>query len=117
MQGCADSMVGGAGSLEVSPGVQLLSTPELPAPWKPLASAHGEALDLLKTTPDLDWTSFSPAAFIGPGVRRGTFRLGMDRLVTDDRGESQISAEDYAVALVDELEEPKHVRQRFTVAY
>lgn len=108
--------VGGAGSLEVSPGVQLVDTPSLPPAWKPIALAHRDALDLLKTC-DLDWTSLSPAALIEPGLRTGKFRTSTDRLLTDAKGESRISAEDYAVALVNELEHPVHVRSRFAVAY
>ena len=66
---------------------------------------------------DLDWTFLSPPALIEPGERTGKFRLGGDQLLTDDRGRSRISAEDYAIALLDEVENPKHIRQRFTVAY
>ena len=66
---------------------------------------------------DLDWTSLSPSAMIAPGVRTGKFRLGTDQLIVDEKGESRISAEDYAVALVDELERPQHLRRRFTVGY
>lgn len=109
-------MVGGAGSLEVAPGKQLLDTPEFPSTWKAIALTHRDALEVLKTS-DLDWTNLSPAAFIEPGERTGKFRLGGDNLVADAKGESRISAEDYAIALVDELEKGKHVRQRFTAAY
>ena len=109
-------MVGGAGSLEVSPGVQLIDTPSFPAAWKSIAEKHREALDILKAS-DLDWTSFSPAAFIEPGERTGKFRVGTDQLIVDEKGESRISAEDYAVALVDELEKSEHVKARFTVGY
>lgn len=109
-------VVGGAGSLEVAPGVQLVDTPEFPAAWKPIALAHRDVLPLLKAS-SLDWTYQSPAAFIQPGERTGKFRLGTTQLVTNDKGESRISAEDFAVAMVDELEKPRHVRQQFTVAY
>jgi putative NADH-flavin reductase len=109
-------VVGGAGSLEVAPGVQLVDAPSFPAEWKGIALAHRDVLPVLKQA-DLDWTYFSPAAFIEPGQRTGNFRLGGTRLVANDRGESKISAEDYAVALVDELEQPRHVRQQFTAAY
>ncbi len=109
-------VVGGAGNLEVSPGVQLLETPEFPAAWKPVALAHREAFRVLLTS-DLDWTSFSPAALIEPGVKTGKYRLGQDDLVVDAKGESRISAEDYATALVDELENPKHIQRRFTIGY
>ncbi|MBU8898681.1 NAD(P)-dependent oxidoreductase [Corallococcus sp. H22C18031201] len=109
-------MVGGAGSLEVAPGKQLVDAPEFPAGWKPIAFAHRDALEVLRQCP-LEWTSLSPAALIQPGERTGRFRLGTEQLVVDAKGESRISAEDYAVALVDELEKPKHLRKRFTVAY
>jgi hypothetical protein len=109
-------MVGGAGSLEVAPGLQLVDAPDFPAAWKGIALAHRDALNVLKGS-DLDWTSLSPAALIEPGVRTGKFRLGTDQLVMDDKGESKISAEDFAVAAVDELEKNAHVRQRFTLGY
>ncbi|MGA2808121.1 MAG: NAD(P)-dependent oxidoreductase [Terracidiphilus sp.] len=108
--------VGGAGSLEVAPGVQLVDTPEFPEAWKAIALAHRDVLPILRGA-SLDWTALSPAAFIQPGERTGKFRLGGTQLVVDQKGESRISAEDYAVALVDELESPKHLRQQFTVAY
>lgn len=109
-------MVGGAGSLLVAPGVDLIDSGHLPAEYMEIAIAHRDALTILKGS-DLDWTSLSPAAFIQPGERTGKFRLGGDSLIADAEGNSKISAEDYAVALVDELEQPKHVRQRFTLAY
>ena len=110
------SVVGGAGSLEVTPGVQLVDTPNFPEEWKGIALAHRDVLPILKAS-DLEWSYLSPAAFIQPGERTGKFRLGGKQLVTDEKGESRISAEDFAVALVDELESPKHVRQQFTLAY
>jgi hypothetical protein len=109
-------MVGGAGGLEVAPGHQLVDTAEFPEAVRPVAVAHRDALKVLEGS-DLDWTNLSPAALIQPGARTGKFRLGKDGLITDGKGESRISAEDYAVALVDELEKPEHVRQRFTLAY
>jgi putative NADH-flavin reductase len=109
-------VVGGAASLEVAPGVTLLSSGHLPAPWIPIATSHARTLDLLKST-DIPWTYFSPAGFFEPGQRTGRFRLGKDQLITDANGQSRISFEDYAVALVDELEHPAHIRQRFTVGY
>jgi hypothetical protein len=109
-------VVGGAGSLEVAPGVQLVDTPSFPPGWMAIALAHRDVLPVLKEA-DLDWSYFSPAALIEPGQRTGKFRLGGTRLVANDRGESRISAEDFAVALVDELEQPAHVRQQFTAAY
>ncbi|MBV9227838.1 MAG: NAD(P)-dependent oxidoreductase [Chloroflexi bacterium] len=109
-------VVGGAASLEVAPGVELLDSPDFPAAWRPGAAALRDALAIYRTA-DLDWTFFSPAALISPGERTGKFRIGTDQLVTDEKGESRISAEDYAVALVDELEKPRFIRRRFTVAY
>jgi putative NADH-flavin reductase len=109
-------VVGGAGSLEVAPGVQLVDTPEFPSAWMAIALAHRDVLPIIKQS-DLDWTYFSPAALIEPGVRTGKFRLGGTRLIANDRGESRISAEDYAVALVDELENSQNIRKQFTAAY
>ena len=108
--------VGGAGSLFVAPNVRVVDAPDFPAAWKEIALAHGDALDVLRTS-SLNWTYFSPAAIIQPGQRTGQFRLGLDNLITDANGNSQISAEDYAIALVDELEHPKHIQQRFTIGY
>jgi uncharacterized protein len=109
-------VVGGAGSLEVAPGVTLLSTPQFPEAYKPEATKGGEFLDKLRTVDDLDWTFLSPSAMFEPGERTGTFRLGQDTLLSNDKG-SLISFEDYAIALVDEIETPKHIKQRFTVGY
>ncbi|WP_052889963.1 NAD(P)-dependent oxidoreductase [Thermogemmatispora carboxidivorans] len=111
-------VVGGAGSLEVAPGVRLMDTPGFPAGWRPIATAAAEALEVYRRQgADLDWTYLSPAAFIEPGQRTGRYRVGTEQLVTDEQGESRISMEDYAVALLDEVEQPRFVRQRFTVAY
>lgn len=110
--------VGGAGSLEVAPGVQLVDTPHLPEAWRPIALAHRDALDVYRAEGgDLEWTNFSPPALIEPGERTGSYRLGTDQLVTDVEGQSRISTEDYAVALLDEVEKPQHVGQRFTAGY
>ena len=108
--------VGGAASLEVEPGVRLLDTDSFPEAWKPIARAHAEALRKLKAS-DINWTCLSPAAFLEPGERTGKFRLGHEQLLANGKGESRISMEDYAIALVDEIETPKHGRQRFTVGY
>jgi len=110
-------VVGGASSLEVAPGVRLIDTPHFPKEFLPVARAHGEALGTLKKNTTLDWTYVSPPAMIGPGERTGKFRVGKDQLLTDARGESRISAEDYALAFLDEVEHPQHLRQRFTVGY
>jgi putative NADH-flavin reductase len=109
-------VVGGAGSLEVAPGVKLIDTPQFPAIYKAEAAAGGAFLDLLRQETALDWTFLSPSAIFAPGERTGKFRLGRDRLLTNDKG-SSISFEDYAIALVDEIEKPVHSRQRFTVGY
>jgi putative NADH-flavin reductase len=109
-------VVGGAASLEVAPGVKLIDTPQFPAAYKAEATKGGEFLELLRKNNELDWTFLSPSAVIAPGERTGKFRLGKDQLLTHDKG-SNISWEDYAIAAVDELEKPAHIRQRFTVGY
>jgi uncharacterized protein len=109
-------VVGGAGSLLVAPGVDVIDSGHLPAAYRPAAIAHREALALLKES-DVDWTYFSPAGAIEPGERTGKFRVGGDSLIADEKGVSRISAEDYAIALVDELEKPQYIRKRFTVGY
>ena len=109
-------VVGGAGSLEVAPGVTLVSTPTFPAEYKAEATKGGEYLEKLRQEKTLDWTFLSPSAVIAPGERTGKFRLGKDELLTNEKG-SNISAEDYAIALADEIEKPAHSRQRFTVGY
>ena len=110
-------VVGGAGSLEIAPGVALMSTPEFPAAYKAEAEKGGVFLGLLRRETELDWTFLSPSALFVEGERTGKFRLGGDRLLTDAGGKSWISFEDYAVALADEIERPAHSRQRFTVGY
>ncbi len=109
-------VVGGAGSLEVAPGVQLVDTPDFPAAWKQLALAHRDAFPIYRHA-GLDWTYVSPAAFIEPGERTGKFRTGTDQLIVDEAGNSKISAEDFAVAILNEAEHPHFSRQRFTVGY
>jgi uncharacterized protein len=111
--------VSGAGSLEVKPGLQLVDTPNFPAEWKAIALAHREALDVYRKAgmAEFDWTAVSPAALIEPGTRTGKYRTGTDQLLVDDKGNSYISAEDFAVAVVDEIEKPRFQGQRFTVAY
>jgi uncharacterized protein len=109
-------VVGGAGSLEVAPGKRLVDLPDFPAAYKPEASAATAYLDMLKGLSDLDWTFLSPSALFSAGERTGKFRLGKDQLLSNEKG-SSISYEDYAIALVDEIEQPRHVRQRFTVGY
>ena len=110
-------VVGGAGSLEVAPGLMLIDTPEFPDVYKPEARSGVAFLDALRGEQQLRWSFLSPSALFEPGERRGQFRLGADQLLVDAHGKSWISMEDYAVALVDELESPKHERRRFTVGY
>ncbi|MBQ8105816.1 MAG: NAD(P)-dependent oxidoreductase [Afipia sp.] len=109
-------VVGGAGSLEVAPGIALVSTPEFPAAYKDEATKGGEFLKLLRQEKELDWTFLSPSALFFDGPCTGTFRLGKDQLLTTEKG-SSISFADYAIALADEVEKPAHSRQRFTVGY
>lgn len=109
-------VVGGAGSLEIAPGQRLVDQPNFPAEYKQEALGGAAFLDLLKTVGDLDWTFLSPSALFIPGERTGKFRLGEDQLLANENG-SSISFEDYAIALVDEIETPKRVRKRFTVGY
>lgn len=110
-------IVGGAGSLEVSPGVQLVDSPGFPAEYKPSALAHREALKVYQQEKRLDWTYISPSAEIMPGERTGNFRVGGTQLLIDSQGKSHISMEDFAIAIVDEIEKPQHIRQQFTVGY
>jgi putative NADH-flavin reductase len=110
-------VVGGAGSLEVAPGVPLVTTPDFPVVYKAEAQKGADFLDLLRRQTDLNWTFLSPSALFAAGERTGKFQLGTDRLLTGTDGKSWISFEDFAVALVDEIERPAHLRQRFTVGY
>jgi putative NADH-flavin reductase len=110
-------IVGGAASLYVAPGLQLIDTEGFPDFIKVEAEPARQALARIQQETDLDWTFLSPSVFFGPGERTGQFRLGKDELLTAADGKSHISYEDYAVALLDEIERPKHRRQRFTVGY
>ncbi len=110
-------VVGGAASLFNKDGVRLLDTPGFPDFIKVEAAPAAAAHDWMRTIDDLDWTFLSPSMFLQPGERTGKFRIGADELLVDDKGESKISQEDLAVALIDEAETPKHVRTRFTVGY
>ena len=110
-------VVGGAGSLEVAPGVALVDTPQFPAAYKAEALAGRAFLDTLRGEKALDWTFISPSALFEPGERTGSFRLGGDALLSDAAGQSRITMEDFAIALADEIETPAHPRQRFTVGY
>jgi putative NADH-flavin reductase len=109
-------VVGGAGVLEVSPGVTLLDSGRLPPEWVPMASAHSKALASLRQTP-INWTYISPAALFEPGERTGVYRTSNRTLMMNQKGESRISMEDFAIALVDELEQAKHLRESFAVAW
>lgn len=110
-------VVGGAGSLETAPGQQVVDSPAFPAQWKATALGARDALERLGQEAELDWTMLSPAAKLEPGERSGQFRIGGDRLLVDAQGQSRITVGDYAVAMIDELEQPAHSRRRFSVAY
>ncbi|WP_144143014.1 NAD(P)-dependent oxidoreductase [Paraburkholderia sp. BCC1884] len=110
-------VVGGAGTLEVAPGKQLVDTDGFPDAYKAIALAHREAFEYYRGVTDLDWTFFAPAALIAPGERTGKFRTGATMLLADAEGNSRISAEDYAIAFVDELEQGRFIREIATVAY
>lgn len=109
-------VVGGAGGLFVAPGVTLIDSGYLPEPVQPIARAHNNAFKVLRDS-RIDWTYFAPAAYFEPGERTGKFRLGKDELIADAQQQSRISMEDYAIALVDELEVPAHHRERFSIGY
>lgn len=110
-------VVGGAGSLMTPSGVRLLETPEFPPEYLEEAKKGAEFLEILKTeATDLEWTFLSPSAVFVAGDRTGKFRLGRDELLECADG-SCISFEDFAVAMADEIEKPKHVKMRFTVGY
>ncbi|WP_315756567.1 MULTISPECIES: NAD(P)-dependent oxidoreductase [unclassified Bradyrhizobium] len=110
-------VVGGAGSLEVAPGVRLVTTPGFPAAYKAEAEKGAAFLDRLRQEKELDWTFLSPSAMIDFGARTGKFRLGTDQLLVDADGKSFITFEDFAVAMADEIERPAHRQARFTVGY
>ena len=110
-------VVGGAASLKTDDGVVLLDTPGFPDFIKVEATPARDFLNLLKEGQGFDWTFLSPAMFFGPGERTGTFRLGTDTLLTAPDGKSSISYEDFAIAMIDEIEAPRHRNARFTVGY
>lgn len=110
-------IVGGAASLEASPGVRLLDTPGFPAEIKIEAQPAADALDRVREDQTLEWTFLSPSIMLVPGERTGKFRIGGDQVLKDAKGDSRISQEDLAVAILDELEHPRHIRKRFTVGY
>lgn len=110
-------VVGGAGSLRTSTGQLLLETSDFPAAYEAEARAGKQFLEALSGERELDWTFLSPSAEFSPGSRTCRFRLGGDELLVDAAGRSHVSMEDFAVAMVDELENPRHDRRRFTVGY
>lgn len=110
-------IVGGAGSLQADDDTLLMDTPAVPDPVKPEAQALNDVLAKLRTVDDLEWTYITPAANFTPGERTGTFRIGGDTVLTDSEGNSNISAEDYAIAFVDEMENAEHPNTRISVAY
>ena len=109
--------VGGAGGLEVKPGVRVVDDPNLPDWIRPGSLATIDALEQLRKEPELEWSFLAPSAEMKPGSRTGKYRLGGDDLLVDANGKSHISLEDFAAAMIDELENPAHVRHRFTVGY
>lgn len=110
-------VVGGAGSLQLADGTDMLDAAFFPQEYKAAAAALRDYLLQLRKETELDWTFFSPAAIIEPGERTGKFRLGGDQVVFNEKNESKISVDDYAIAMIDELENPKHIKARFTIAY
>lgn len=111
-------IVGGAGSLWVDDtGTELCAVPEFPEAYKITATAMRDELVFLRSVSNVNWTFLSPSAEFAPGERTGHYRIGNDRLLVDQAGNSSISMEDYAIALVDEIEKPEHSKQRFTVGY
>lgn len=110
-------VVGGAGSLLLASGERVIDQPDFPSEWKQGALRTVAFLEDLRRELELDWVFLSPAALLAPGERTGKYRVGKDHLLADSKGESRISLEDYAVAMLDEAERPLHHRERFTVAY
>ncbi|MDK0524286.1 NAD(P)H-binding protein [Streptomyces sp. ML-6] len=110
-------LVGGAGSLRTPDGKQVWDAEGLPEFLLQIMHAHGDALDFCRTVTDVKWTNLSPAATITQGERTGAYRIALEDLVVDADGSSRISTEDYAVALLDEVERPQHIGERFTVGY
>ncbi|GGR13318.1 NAD(P)H-binding protein [Streptomyces netropsis] len=112
-------VVGGAGSLIVpgTGGATVIDAPDFPADWRGIALACNAQLAACRGSSEVDWAYLSPAAMLEPGVRTGSYRLGGDELLVDADGNSAISMEDLAVVLLDEAEQPRHRRVRFTAAY
>ena len=111
-------MVGGAGSLFIAPGIRLVDSGEVPEKLLPGVKALSDFyFHFLKKEKEIDWVFFSPAAAMAPGVRTGRYRLGKDDMVVDIAGNSHISVQDYAAAMIDEFEKPAHHQERFTIGY
>ena len=110
-------VVGGAGSLEIAPGVQLVDTPDFPAEWKQGALAARDGLTALRRETALDWRFVSPPVFLEPGEKRGGYRLGDDRVLFSGDQPAGITVGDLADGILDEVEKPAHLRQRFTLGY
>lgn len=111
-------IVGGAGTLFVAPGLRVVDSGAIPEAIIGGVKSLGEFyLNTLTTEKDIDWVFFSPAGSIEPGERTGNYRLGKDDLIVNDKGESKISVQDYAKAMIDELETPAHHYERFTIGY
>ena len=111
-------IVGGAGTLFYAPGKMVMDADDVPAQLLPGIKSLGEFyLNTLRKEKDIDWIFLSPAANMTPGKRTARFRIGKDDLVVDANGDSNISVEDFAVAMVDELEQEKHHKERFTIGY
>ena len=92
-----------------------MDTPDFPEAWKDTALATAEVLQFLRSEPEIEGTCLSPEAMLQTGTRTVKFRLGTDQLLVDANGQSPISTQDYAMAMIDEVEKPRHIRQRFTV--
>lgn len=110
-------MVGGAGSLQVKPGLQLMDVPDFPEDYRSIALVHRDALQMVREVEDVNWTNVSPSMSIESGERTTKYQLGTEDLLTDKNGDSRISIEDFAVAIVDEVQHPSFERKRFTVGY
>jgi len=111
-------VAGGAGSLRVPSGERLVDTPDFHEEWKPEALAQADALAVYQSSSSpVQWSYLSPAALLEPGERTGRYRLGGDELLVDEHGRSRITMEDFAIAMLDELEHPRHARRRFTAAH
>ncbi|MFC6737553.1 NAD(P)-dependent oxidoreductase, partial [Halolamina salina] len=118
-RGGVDRLVwtGGAGILRVGPDTRLIETDDFPEEWVPVASAAIDAYGRLEEIEDIEWSYVAPAALIEPGERTGEYRTAVDELVTDESGDSYVSMEDFAIALVDELESGDGVHEKFGVGY